>query len=892
MGYKIMKNIYDLKINRSGGTLVISPDDIMFSFKAKRGNDFSLSLLNNGKTSVLTGVDGVCVRPDYKFGYGEKYTVTAANELGDSESLEFETATDKSGEWIAAAEDVKSAVFRKTFFSDGGEARIKITGLGLYRAFLNGERIGNDWLTPMMNDYDDCVRAQTYEITLLKGENTLEVFVGKGWYSGQFGIDGGFNGKWGKELAVNAVIYDGGRVIAATDKSWQYSAGKILRNGIYYGEDRDDNIEYSFKPVKKAEKEFKAVPDYSSPIRTVDERSGNLIITPKNEKVIDFGQNGAGVVRFENHFPKGTNVVLRYSEVLQDGCFYRDNLRTARAEYRYVSDGGNGTIEPYFTYYGFRYVMVECDADWSVSDFTAVYFSTLLSETAELKTNCELLNKLISNVRWGRYSNFVDVPTDCPQRDERLGWTADTQVFVPTACYQSEAYIFYKKFMRDMAFDQKTYYGGDFPMYSPSNKGLAGHGGAVWADAGVIVPWLIYENYGDKELLREHYGGIKEYVELLIKGDEERGDGRLLSQPFTFGDWLAQDGICAQSMKGGTDDTFIRAAYYYNALETAEKSSAVLGIPEDAERYGRIKEEVKNAIRREYFTPTGRLALDTQAAYILALKFNLGTDRNKTVEGFKDRLRRDLYKIKCGFVGAPLMIRTMLDCGLTDEAYRILFGKEYPGWFYEILLGATTVWERWNSLLPDGRISGTMMNSLNHYAYGSVAEAVYAYIGGISSADTAWRKAEIHPVPCRFVTESRMKFDSPVGEYRCEWNVKGNDFNIKITVPHGGKAEVALPYSGREKFELSGGEYSYSYTMNTDFEHPFSADSLVYDIIKNEKAAKVLLATLPQAFAMASGENEEFLTSTVRGMSYLDMFGISEEGFRRFEKEIRKISVQ
>ena len=301
---------------------------------------------------------------------------------------------------------------------------------------------------------------------------------------------------------------------------------------------------------------------------------------------------------------------------------------------------------------------------------------------------------------------------------------------------------------------------------------------------------------------------------------------------------------------------------------------------------------MKNAICREYFTPTGRLALDTQAAYILALKFNLGTDRNKTVEGFKDRLRRDLYKIKCGFVGAPLMIRTMLDCGLAEEAYRILFGKEYPGWFYEIMLGATTVWERWNSLLPDGRISGTMMNSLNHYAYGSVAEAVYAYIGGLSPADTAWRKAKIHPVPCRFVTESRMKFDSPAGEYRCDWYVKGNDFNIKITVPHGGKAEITMPYSGKEKFELSGGEYSYCYTMNTDFEHPFSADSLVYDIIKNEKAAKVLSDTLPQAFAMASGENEEFLTSTVRGMSYLDMFGISEEGLRRFEEEIRKISVQ
>ncbi len=887
-----MRNIYDLKINRNENTIGLSPDDIMFSFKAKRGNEYSLSLLNKAKkTAEFISDDGICIRPDYKFDYGEKYTVTVSNDFGDSESLDFETAIAETGEWICADEDVKSAVFRKTFNSDGGNGRIKIAGLGLYRAFLNGKRIGDDWLTPLMNDYDDCVRARTYEIALQSGENTLEIFAGNGWYRGQFGIDGGFSGKWGKQLTVNALIYTENGILVTTDCSWYYSAGKILDNGIYYGEDRDDTVEYKLKPVERAEKDFKIVPDYSAPIRTVEEREGKLIVTPKSEKVIDFGQNGAGIVRFKNNFPKGTKVRLRYSEVLQDGCFYRDNLRTARAEYTYISDGSGGIIEPYFTYYGFRYVMVECDAEWSAADFTAVYFSTCLAKTAELETNCGLLNRLIENVNWGRYSNFIDVPTDCPQRDERLGWTADTQVFVPTACYQSEAYIFYKKFMRDMAYDQKMYYGGDFPMYSPSNKGLAGHGGAVWADAGVIVPWLIYENYGDKELLRIHYNGIKEYVELLISGDEERGDGRLLSQPFTFGDWLAQDGICAQSMKGGTDDTFIRAAYYYNALEIAEKSARVLGIEEDEKRYGKIKAEVKSAIRNEYFTATGRLALDTQAAYILALKFNLGTDINKTVEGFKDRLRRDLYKIKCGFVGAPLMIRTMLDCGLTEEAFRILFNKEYPGWFYEILLGATTVWERWNSLLPDGRISGTMMNSLNHYAYGSVAEAVYAYIGGLTSCDTAWKRARVHPVPSRFVTRSDMKFDSPIGEYRCVWFVSGNEFNIKITVPHGGKAEVTLPYSSKEKFELDEGEYSYRYDMNVDFEHPFSADSLAYDIVKNEAAAKVFAETLPQAYAMASGENEEFLTSTVRGMSYLDMFGVTAEGFSRFEEAINKITV-
>lgn len=237
------------------------------------------------------------------------------------------------------------------------------------------------------------------------------------------------------------------------------------------------------------------------------------------------------------------------------------------------------------------------------------------------------------------------------------------------------------------------------------------------------------------------------------------------------------------------------------------------------------------------------------------------------------------------------MIRTMLDCGLIEEAFRILFSCEYPGWLYEVLLGATTVWERWNSLLPDGKISGTMMNSLNHYAYGSVAEAVYSYIGGLSPADIAWKKAFIHPIPSRFVTESSMKFDSPIGEYCCDWFVKGNEFCIKISIPHGGKAEVVLPYSDKEKFELIEGEYSYSYPMNIDFEHPFNADCLAYDIVKNKKAAKVFSETLPQAFAMACGENEEFLTSTIRSMSYLDMFGISKEDLSRFENEIKNVDI-
>ena len=444
--------------------------------------------------------------------------------------------------------------------------------------------------------------------------------------------------------------------------------------------------------------------------------------------------------------------------------------------------------------------------------------------------------------------------------------------------------------MRDMAYDQKTYYNGEFPMYSPSLKGAAGTGGAVWSDAGVIVPRLLYECYGDKELLRVHYEGIKRYLEVLVKGDEARGDGHLLSAPFTFGDWLAQDGVCEQSMRGGTDDTFIRSIYYLNAVITAAWAAGILGEHEDERTFSALADDIRGSILHEYYSPLGRLALDTQTSYVLALAFDVCPDREKLIALFRERLKKDLYRMKSGFTGTPLMIRTMFENGMEEEAYRLIFNEKCPGWMFELNLGATTIWERWNSLLPDGTISGTLMNSLNHYAYGSVAEAVYEYVGGIKRADIAWKKARISPVPDHRVRSCHTQFDSSYGVYEVDWKVgEGCAFSLRVTVPHGCTAEICLPYSGRAPFEVGEGEHSYCYTLEKDILHPFSIDSKAADLVENGEAKAAFARLLPQAFAMATGENEEFLTMSVREMGYLAMFGTSPEKVSELDALLKEI---
>ena len=698
-------------------------------------------------------------------------------------------------------------VFR-TFEAHGlKDARLTVTGLGLYRAFLNGQRIGEDYLTPGFNDYDAYVAARTYDVTplLREGENLLEIWLGKGWYGGRLGYDPRTSAPvWGTHYYAGARLTaqaaDGSGFVLETDESWLASATPIREGNIYDGEIRDDTADCSAVfPCRAAVTAYRTEPDQAPPVRAIASFQPAVLHTPKGETVLDFGQNISGFVRFADRLQRGQTMRLQYGEVLQDGCFHRDNLRSARAEYVYTSDGAGKTVEPYFTFYGFRYVKVEGAGSEDPADYTAVAVSSDLPVTMRCATASEKVNRLIRNTLWGQRDNFVSIPTDCPQRDERLGWTADTQVFCRTAMYQMDCREFYRKFIRDMREDQVRYLDGDVPKYSPSLRGLAGHGGAVWADAGVIIPWEVYQTYGDRERLAEAYPLMHDYTEYLIREDRRLGGTHILFDSFTFGDWLALDGKNELDVHGGTDTAYIQGVYYMNAVRLTAKAAAVLGLGEDARRYTLLEEGIRHALLDEYFTPGGNLSADTQTGYVLALYYGLWRDKEKLLRGFRRRLDRDGGKLKTGFAGTPLLLPVLLDNGMTETAYKLLLNEEYPGWLYAVNLGATTVWERWNSILPDGRISDTGMNSLNHYANGSVCEAIYSRMAGLRCAEPGWKKAVIAPKASRQLPWIDLKYESPAGLYAVKWTLdEAGVFRMDAEIPEGCLAQVILPGGGDE----------------------------------------------------------------------------------------------
>ncbi len=901
--------IYDQRTCGLSSPLGIGIDDIYFSCKTDGSADLLFKLYSANSdllhSEKISWADLSCFRPAYGWEYGTVYSWRMEAEEAGSEVQQFETAVRLSAPVITSIEDIPCPVFMRVFrLPELGRtavrsARLYISGLGLYRAFLNGEKIGDDYLAPFFNDYDSYVRYQTYDVKkLLCEENKLEVFTGDGWYKGRFGIDGHGGDTWGDSYYISALLritdVHGAVTDIVTDESWKAAQSVVRATSIYDGETRDDTFSRD-APVDCviSEKAFRFIPDFTHPVRVKHELKPALYVSPLGENILDFGQNMVGFCRFRNFLAEGEELCLQYGEVLQDECFYRDNLRSAKAEYRYTSDGTEKEIEPWFTFFGFRYVKVSGPKHINSDDFTGVVLYSDLRQTAEFTSGSPMLNRLVQNTLWSQRGNFLDVPTDCPQRDERLGWTADTQVFVNTGCYNMDCLSFYKKYMRDLRYEQETYYNGDLPMYAPSLKGAAGNGGAVWADAGVIIPWNVYMAYGDRKLLAENYQMMKDYIHTLVQRDNEDGGRHIIRSGFTFGDWLAADGICDQSMIGGTEDVFIKTAYYYGAAEILSNAAEALGLEDDHKKYLELSGKIKSAAIEEYFTPTGRFALDTQTSYILALKFGLYPDKERILAAFRERLRRDLFKMKSGFTGTPLMLPVLFENGMAEEAYRILFNEEPPGWMYAVKMGATTIWERWNSILPDGRISGIHMNSLNHYAYGSVCEAVYANIAGLKPAVPGWGGAVIAPEPNHRLKSASVRFDSPKGMYSVLWEINDSgEILLKAEVPAGCYAEIRLP-SHPEKtiIRKDGGHHEFIYRPEADYLHPFSENSLMLDILNNPEAREIFREELPAAFAIVTGEIKDFMPNPLISLSFIEIFKASIDDVVRTGKRLTAIRV-
>jgi len=761
------------------------------------------------------------------------WRVTVQGDNGEQASAAsfFETGkrdTPWRGRWIKApfAPSVHPYL-RKSFMVPGPvvSARLSICGLGLYEAEINGQPVGEDVLAPFYNDYNLWIQYQTYDVTGLvrEGLNAIGAMLGNGWYRGRFGFGNSPDCLYGNDLQLLSELVvqtaDGQTVTVATDSSWLCAPGPVLAGNIYDGEvfdarlAIDDGSEPScagddFVPAIIADPPAGALSERLSPPLTIAERwtQATLIRTPKREQVIDFGQEMTGWVTFPCALPSGAKVKLSFGEILQDGCFYNENLRTAKQEFCYISDGKRRQVRPHFTYFGFRYMKVEGIEAVDPSQFTALVIHSAIRRTGTLETSNAKLNRLILNAEWGQRGNFLDVPTDCPQRDERMGWTGDAQVYCATASFNRCTPAFYRKYLHDMQLEQQQL-SGNVPHVVPDAISLAlrkmgrdpGHshaGSCAWADAATVIPWTMYLFYGDKTLLAQQYANMRAWTEYLLRDDDAHGSPRLRTWGFHFADWLALDNPDKGSSFGGSDETYIASAYYFLSATLTAKAARVLGKKTDAGRYDALADQIRAAMRQEYFTPTGRLAVPTQTGLALALALNIAppVHRSRLVADLKVRLDKRKIHLDTGFVGTYFLCAALAENGLADYAYTLLFNEDFPSWLYEVNLGATTIWERWNSVLPDGRVSDTGMNSLNHYAYGAIVEWMYRYMAGIQPVESApgFKRMRIHPLTDPRLTHVQAAYDAAAGLIRSGWQRTEGDVRYNVKIPFDCEAEFQL----------------------------------------------------------------------------------------------------
>ena len=764
-----------------------------------------------------------------------RYDVSVAvwDDAGDTAEGRSWFETGKRGEpwqaaWIAApfAKDVHPVLTRRfRLEAKPVQARLYGAGLGLYEVEVNGRKAGTEVLAPFYNDYEHWIQSQTYDVTDLmrQGDNEIAVRLGKGWYKGRLGWDLSENkrdvfGDTMQLLLEGRVLLETGEeiLVATGDGQWLCKRGQTMDSSIYDGEHIDatfDGGEWE-SAVPAEAPQGKVMDRLSPPVRIVERLAGaRLLLTPKGERVLDFGQVMTGWVEFVCDAPRGTKVFLQYGELLQDGCFYRENLRTAKAEFSYISSGERAMVRPRFTFYGFRYVKVEGLEYVNPRTFTACVIHSDLPFTGRLETGNAKLDRLIENALWSQRGNFLDVPTDCPQRDERMGWTGDAQVFAPTACYNMYTPAFYRKFLHDMLFEQRALDGcvpyvvpDVLDIFSRRDGGSPFHqtGSCAWGDAAAVIPWTVYRFYGDKSLLAEQYANMTLWADWIHAQDD--GDF-LWRKGFHFADWLALDNPDKSSSLGGTDQYYVASAYYFYSTLLCAKAAAVLGKQEDEKKYSDRAEAIRSAIRAEYFTPTGRIAVPTQTALALAIAFDFAAPehRERLAHDLREKLVAKKVHLDTGFVGTYFLLPALTKAGMNDLAVQLLLNEDFPSWLYEVNMGATTIWERWNSVLPDGHVSDTGMNSMNHYAYGSVVEWIYATLCGLRPVEEApgFAKAVIEPHTDPRLSGMRCEYLSAMGRWRAGWERRAGKIYYHVEVPFGAEAQF-IPEDKKAPLTVNG----------------------------------------------------------------------------------------
>ena len=725
------------------------------------------------------------------------------------------TPADWKAAWIqpALADTITCPLLRTTFTTKGAiaSATVFITAHGLYEAQLNGRRIGDAVFTPGWTSYNHRLQYQAYDVTGLiqPGKNAIGALLGNGWYRGYIGFNWQHNvygNKLGLLMRLVIRYKNGQSETVTTGPGWKSSTSEVLYSEIYDGEAIDH----------RKEKKGWSLPDYDdagwnkadvdpSPmdnlVATANEpvkrhetfHAIKLLTTPKGEHVIDFGQNLTGWVIVKIKGKAGDSLHLSHAEVLdKEGNFYTDNLRAAKAQDVFILRGGDEEVfEPHFTFHGFRFIRIE---GWSgpinPDDFTAVALYSDMPKTGEFTCSNALINQLQHNIQWGQQGNFLDIPTDCPQRDERLGWTGDAQVFSRTAAFNRGTENFFSKWMKDVAADQHP--DGSVPFVIPNVTGNGTSSG--WADVSTIIPWNVYLVYGDTVMLRTQYPSMKAWVEYI----RHQAKDNLWNTGFNFGDWLFYRPFDDNDGRSAVTDKYLIAqCFYAHSTQLLIDAARVLGKKDDVVNYSVLLQKIKDAYLREYMTPDGRLVSGTQTAYVLALQFDMLPEslRKQAAERLVKNIQDYNYHLTTGFLGTPYLCHVLSRYGYTRVAYRLLLQDTYPSWLYPVKMGATTIWERWDGIRPDGSFETPGMNSFNHYSYGAIGDWMYRVIAGIDTEEDGpgYRHSRIAPQPGGNLDSAGADLLTGYGKLASHWRLSGDSLYMDITVPVNTTSTVVIP---------------------------------------------------------------------------------------------------
>lgn len=707
-------------------------------------------------------------------------------------------------------------------------ARAYLTARGVYECHINGRRVGDEVLTPGWTTYFKRLQYQTFDVTdlLQPGKNAVGVMIGEGWF--RSGMGWRPPSIYGKKLALLcqiAVEYaDGSREIIVSDGSWKATnAGPVRKNEIYFGEIYDARMEMpgwntvgfddrNWNPARTADYPFDILTASESvPVRPVSTLSAQRIFrAPAGTLVVDFGQNLVGWVRLKVSGPSGTTIQIRHAEVLDKaGNFYTDNLRAAQQLASYTLKGGGEEIfQPHFTFMGFRYAAVEgFPGDLRPENIEAVVVHSDMLPTGTFECSHPLLNQLQHNIQWGQKGNFLDIPTDCPQRDERLGWTGDAQVFAPTAAFNMDVSAFFAKWLRDMAAEQRP--DGSVPVVVPDVLNAPGSATAFvsagWSDAIIMIPWEMYRHYGDRAYIERHYESMKAWTEWMRK---KAGERLILSGGSRYGDWLFYRPAPSNASEPDayTNRDFISTAFFAHSTRLLAQSARLLGKLEEAEQYEALFEHIREAFLHEYVTPSGRTASDSQTSYVLCLAFDLlpETLRPRALQYLVDDIQSRKIHLSTGFLGTPYLCEVLSQNGQTGLAYELLFQETYPSWLFPVKMGATTIWERWDGIKADSTFQDKGMNSFNHYAYGAIGNWMYQTVAGLRADAPGYRTLRIAPEPTKKLSYAKATLQSPCGLVSSHWERQAETLILRLTIPANTSATVVLPSARIEEVTESG----------------------------------------------------------------------------------------